>query len=218
MRAVRPLVAPALVALALLVTGCSSGGDDAAASPTPTPEATVEETPTPTPTPTPLTGAACLVGSWDVDQASLAAGLQQTVAADGTVGEVQTAGATWISFDGTSTTLTYESQSLTVTMDVEGQQLGTTLAFTGPLSGAYTATDTELTVPAVDTSGVAQTLSFTLDGAPFEMPAEESGADEYQGIDLTGTQSYTCTEQELVLVSPAADGAPETQQLLRRRA
>ncbi|GEA87487.1 hypothetical protein [Cellulomonas cellasea] len=122
-----------------------------------------------------------------MDQASLAAGLQQTVAADGTVGEVQTAGATWISFNGA-------------------------------LSGAYTATDTEITVPAVDTSGVAQALSFTLDGAPFEMPAEESGADEYQGIDLTGTQSYTCTEQELVLVSPAADGAPETQQLLRRRA
>jgi hypothetical protein len=206
------------VALALLVTGCSSDGDDTAATPTPTPEATVEETPTPTPAPTPLTAAECLVGSWDLDQASLAAGLQQTIAADGTVGEVQPAGASWLSFDGSAVTLTYESQSLTVTMNADGQQLDTTLAFDGPLTGTYTATDSQITVPAADTSTVTQVVSFTLNGEPFEMPAEESGANEYQGIDLTGTQAYTCTEQELVLVTPAAEGAPETQQLLRRRA
>ena len=203
----------------LLLAACSGGGGE----PTPAPDDDViEETTEPSEPPEEdddaagSGGAACLEGDWEADvdvireNAISVPGL-----AEFSVDAVVT-GTSLTTFDGSTMTTVYSDQQTDMSWAIEGQQFRTVTRYDGTIIGAYTATDGELTIASVDTSGLTFESTTSVNGEPFELPGIEETIES--GFGLGGTSTYTCTDDEL-RIQPMAEGVDTSTfvSLLHRR-
>lgn len=201
-RLARLLSTPALGVL--LLAACSGGGGE----PTPSPDV-MEESPEPT---EPAEdddaaagsgGAACLVGEWEADvdvirQNAVSAPGLEAFGAEGVV-----TGTSVTTFDGSTMTTVYDNQQTELSWTLEGQEFRTVAAYDGTISGAYTATDGELSITAVDTSGLTFSSTTFVNGEPFELPGI---AEEIEGgFAMGGESTFTCAGGEL-RIQPVVEG------------
>jgi len=155
--------------------------------------------------------ASCVVGDWDIPNSSLMAGVkygfQQSSQPTDPTPQVEIEGSQWARLDGATLTTTYEHIVLHITIATEGGTLEEFATITGSTTQDYSAGDGTLWSGQNDVSGLAVTMSFTLDGQPFDFP----GSDETAGqmVDALrrsgGTSHVTCTATTLHQV-PVAGG------------
>lgn len=228
MRLNRTLVAPLALGGLLLLTACSGGAapdegekDDRSAA--------VEETGTPAkdePTEEPEAeesddvaaseGAACLVGTWDVDIEALrenTLGGPEMAALDP---QITITGESWVEITGSTMNTEYRDQLTEVSMTVDDQTIVSRTTYDGVSTSSYTATDTELTVSDVDISGLEITSSSIINGEEMAIPGLDDV--ESMGIELGGVSTYTCSGDEL-RITPQVDGMDTSGfvQVLNRR-
>ena len=210
----RAALAPLALAGVLTLTACS-GSSSAGSTETPKPEksasATPEAEPTETPEPTeePLAGAECLEGTWGADLDSVKQAALEAFGNAELAPTMEITGDSTTTFDGSAMTAQYNQQSMTMSMDVEGQSMVIALVLDGTVAGTYTATDTTVTVNDVDTSGFTFTTSATVDGEVLEMPADDDLTSTL-GAAAGGTSAYTCDATTLTLTPEGQDAVSET--------
>lgn len=191
------MLAPALGVL--LLAGCSGGGGDP--EPTASPEDVVAETTEPSESPDDddaaagSVGAACLEGDWDADIDTIRANAVTVPGLAELNAVAAVTGTSTTSFDGGTMTTVYRDQQTELSWSIEGQEFRTFTEYDGTIVGAYTATDSDLTITDVDTSGLVFDSSTIVDGEPFQLPGIEESIEE--GFALGGTSTYTCTGDEL---------------------
>lgn len=202
-RSAQLLFAPALGVL--LLAACAGGGDEPTATPDDVAAETTEasEPPEDEEAAAGAGGAACLEGEWEADVDVIA---QNAVAAPGLeqyAAEAVVTGTSITTFDGSLMTTVYSDQTTDVSWSLGGQQVQTVVGYDGTITGAYTTTDTELTITSVDTSGLTFESSTLLNGQPFDL----TGVTDAVADALTqgGTSTYTCTGDEL-RIQPIAEG------------
>lgn len=215
MRPSRSLTAPVLVGSLFLLTACSgqspddTGTGSGTSTEAPADEENEEEAPAD------LTGAECLEGSWLGDSEAMR---EAALSAPG-VGElnptIEITGESVTTFDGGTMTTEYQEQESMITLELEGQEFVSSTSYDGTVTAAYTATDTEVTVTDIDTSGLTASSSSLVDGEEIEVP----GLDEVEnmGIELGGTSTYTC-EGDTLTMEAQYEGEPTgiVQTLTRR--
>lgn len=205
LRTHRALVLPAVGGL-LLLGACSAGetleaDDEATPSADATEDASAsaddEEAATGAPG-----GAACLEGDWAVDLDSL---LETTLTAPGLEAldpEIEVTGDSTVTFADGAFTVSYDDQVTTLTWAMEDQQFSTVSGFDGELTGSYEATDTEVTLSGVDSSGVTLTNTTTVNGEEVDLGTDQAVTDAFS---MGGTSTYECTDDELRL-TPVVEG------------
>jgi hypothetical protein len=153
----------------------------------------------------------CVVGDWDIPVSSLMMGvklgLQQNPEVADAAPEVDFQGAQWARLDGATLTTTYEHLVMHITMTVDGRRLEEFATVTGSTTQPYTVAGDLLTTGQIDVTGAAVTMSFTLDGQPFDFPGSGDAADQMLDILRAsgGTSRVTCTPTTLHQV-PLAGG------------
>ena len=142
----------------LLLAACSGGGGEPTASPD---DDVAEETTEPSEPPEDdddatagSGGAACLEGDWEADVDVIEQNAVSAPGLDVFGAEAVVTGTSMTSFDGSTMTTVYSDQKTEVSWALEGQQVQTVAGYDGTITGAYTATDTELTITSIDTSGL----------------------------------------------------------------
>lgn len=199
------ILAPALGVL--LLAACSGGGGEPTVSPV---GDVVDEAPEPSEEPEAEDddaagsgGAACLEGDWEADVEVIR---ENTVTAPGLAefGAVAVVtGTSTTSFDGSTMTTVYSDQQTELSWAIEGQEFRTLTRYDGTLTGAYTATDGELTITSVDTSALTFESTTFANGAPIDLPGVNEAIEE--ALALGGTSSFSCTDDEL-RIQPIAAG------------
>ncbi|HEY3546185.1 MAG TPA: hypothetical protein VGK17_08845 [Propionicimonas sp.] len=215
-------MAPLALTGVLLLSACASKADAGATTPSATedaPAATASAEPTPTETIEPAVdvtaGAECLKGQWTTDVEAAKAAALAAFAQDPTITPtVDLTGDGWTTFDGATMTEVYQQQTVTVSAESEGQAFVMTITLDGTLTGPYTATDTAVTVSAVDTSAMTMTMTATLNGEPLELPPTTDLSSV--GADAGGTSTYTCAGPTLTMTATDTGAAAVTQTLTRR--
>lgn len=200
-RSARLVLVPALGVL--LLAACSGGGGEPTVSPDAMEESPESEPPEEDDTAAGSGGAACLEGEWEADLAVLEA---NSINAPGLAefnAEAVVTGASTTTFDGTTMTTVYNEQQTDLSWALEGQEFRTVVAYDGTITGAYTATDGELTIPSPDVSGLTFESTTFVNGEAVELPGVIDAVEE--GLALGGTSSYTCAGDEL-RIQPIAEG------------
>ena len=218
----RPAVA--VLAAALLLAGCTGGGDG---DPSPSGSSTKDRGSSPTPSVSgdaspdagavESDGAACLVGEWDSDVSALASTMEEALAGYGGTATSTVTGDSVLAFDGSKLSATYTDLTIAVNIDIEGQEMVMTIAMNGTADGPYTATDTSLKVESFDASAITQKISVTVGGEALEFPTDSLGdvaGDADSG--LLGTSTYVCIDDEL-RTTPDIEGGEDYTQVLTRR-
>ena len=193
-RSQRFLLAPAVGLL--LLAACS--GDPEPAEPT---EPAMTESPTAEPPEdddedaTASGGAACLEGEWEADLDVIGQNAISAWGLDGIGADVVVTGTAVMTLDGSTMTSVYDDQQVEVSWSLEDVQWTMAVGYDGTAHGAYTATDTELTITVSDISGVTFETSTHVNGEPVELPGftDSIVAEFTMGADAT----YTCTAEEL---------------------
>jgi hypothetical protein len=204
---------PVVLAAMLLLTACDSHAAATSApivptvvpttpAPTRTPQPTNTPTPTntpaPTPTPTPISGAACLVGKWQVED------LSKYVASLAVPGQVLSeSGPITYQFDPNGQAqITVDHFTMKVKAPVQGLTLSLDVVIDGDVTALYTGTSDQLAFSNVqldDLTVSAGTGKRTLfSGTPSEM------ADLF-GLSLDplfNTSTYACRGDVLKYTPP----------------
>lgn len=147
-------------------------------------------------------GAACLEGAWEVDLDSL---LETTLSAPGLEAldpEIEVTGGSTVTFADGTFTAAYDNQVTTMSWAMEDQEFSTVSGFDGELTGTYEATDAELTMSDIDTSGVTLTNTTTVNGEEIDLGTDQAVADAFS---MGGTSTFECTDEELRL-TPVVEG------------
>lgn len=153
----------------------------------------------------------CVVGDWDIPDSSLMMGvklgLQQNPEVADAAPDVDFQGAQWARLDGATLTTTYEHLVMHITMTVDDKRLEEFATVTGSTTQPYTVAGDLLTTGQIDVTGAAVTMSFTLDGQPFDFPGSGDAADQMLDVLRAsgGTSRVTCTPTTLHQV-PLAGG------------
>jgi hypothetical protein len=172
--------------------------------PTRTPQPT--NTPAPTFTPTPISGAACLVGTWQVDD------LSSYLASLGVAGQVQSeSGPITYQFDQSGQArVTVDHFTLKVTVPVQGLSLNLTVVIDGEAAARYTAQSHQLAFADVQLDGLTVSAGTgkreLFAGTPTEM------ADLF-GLSLDplfNTSTYACRGDVLTYTPPFQDASAVT--------
>jgi hypothetical protein len=148
-------------------------------------------------------GAACLEGEWEADvdvmeeNAVTAPGLAEFDAVAVVTGTSTT------TFDGAVMTTVYNDQQTDVSWALQGQEFRTVASYDGTIVGAYTATDTEITIASPDTSGLTFDSATLVNGDPMELPGVAEAVEV--GLAQGGTSTYTCAGDEL-RIQPISEG------------
>lgn len=213
--------AAACLALAAVLTGCSTGAGNAPADAAPTSPAA--PTPTPSPTPTVPASVQCLEGgTWVVDNdrdAQLFAEGLGTAATD--VAASRAGEATWVFADGvlTRTFTAWQRTFSAVLVAAPGSpQVTETQTLDGTTTATYEATATDVVTQAADVAGLTITVAATRNGAPVEF--DDSGSNAREGEQRAGSWGFTCDGETLLLAERNEDGTlaqTSGTTLLRRR-
>lgn len=202
------VVAP-LAAVALLLGGCSGGGDDAdadepsAEASTPTEEETTEPADEETEDATASEGAACVEGTWVTDAEAQA---EQTTAALGMsdIGaQASVTGDSLTTIDGSSMTTEYRDQVVEVSWELEGQEFRLVNSWSGTLTGTIEVAADQVVISGVDASGLQMTYETYVNGELLDVPGLEDIP--LSGFAAGGTSTYTCAGDELRLTPVVED-------------
>ena len=207
----RALVVPIAVGGLLVLGACSAGEtlEEPEESATPSEDA-VEDEPTSeedtgsedTAATGASQGAACLEGDWEVDLESI---LDATLSAPGLAElapEIDVTGTSTVTFADGAFSTAYTDQTVTMSWAMEEQEFSNVTAQDGTMTGTYEATDTEVTMSDLDTSGVTFTNVTTINGEEVDLGAADAAQDAFS---VGGTSTYECTDDELRL-TPVVDG------------
>ncbi len=172
--------------------------------PTGTPRPT--NTPAPTNTPTPISGAACLVGKWQVED------LLSYVTSLGVQGQVQNdSGPITYQFDRNGQArVTVNHFTMKVKVPVQGLSLNLTVVIDGDATARYTAKSDQLAFSNVQLDGLQVSAGTgkreLFSGTPAEM------ADLF-GLSLDplfNTSTYSCRGDTLKYIPPLQNAAEVT--------
>lgn len=210
-RRLAPLSAAAVVlaALTLGVTGCAPEPEGPTASGSATPSASPSASASASATPTPTedaTGAACLVGEWEMGQADLEEfynDINALMAGAGVTFSPEGSAALTLGDDGTFTW----APNAVVTANASGTTILVTLG--GTITGTYTATDTRIATDTESTAGLQ--ISATINGEPTDAGAI---SEQIGGAPITDA-AYTCSADTATFETSVADGSATT--ILHRR-
>lgn len=172
-------------------------GGTASASTVPAPDASSAPTPGTTPTGPTIDPAACLAGTWSMDQGSL----------ERFFGDVNTAmsgsGATFSPTGSATLTLTSDGRvTWAPAATIDASVAGTTVLISvgGSTDGSFTATADRISSGATSSGGL--TVTATINGSPTD-----PGPIAQQLVESPATDaSYTCTADTLTLVSSVGAG------------
>lgn len=200
MRRTSALAATAITAL--LLTACTDGagtspdgsgasGQDEGPGNDAGPPAAVPQTPA---------TEECVLGTWQLDLATMQADLQELLAGGAGSGvEVDVAGSTTYEFAaGGRFGATVESSS-SIAMSADGDELTSTSTSAGELTGTWTLVDGVLTIADVDPTDLAVTTTATLDDEPLDVPAG-SAEDAIEALPPTSSDA-ACDDGALALVT-----------------
>ena len=206
---------------ALALTGCTAEETPAPSATEPPPSASSEEDPADDAPDEPADeagsggGADCLEGRW-VPPADRQEQTVLDAPGMGDMGaEVSVSSDAYLVLEDGQMRSEYEDQTTEVRLTVEGQEIVTSTTWDGVITGSYTATDTELTVTDVDSSGATLESTSTVNGEDLELPDQSATLDET--FELGGTSTYTCDDTTLTL-TPQVEGVDTTgfQQVFTR--
>lgn len=163
-----------------------------------------------------LAGAQCLEGTWEMDLTSVAETTKAAMSFTGMETEVEMTGTALVTFEADGSYLVEQSDlTTTMTMQVEGSEVYSSVTENGPVPGRYEADETHVTISDLDRSAVELgDPVVTIDGVPFEDMAGMSPED--MGLDGAGegTSRYECSADELVLTTELEDlGLPASVDL-----
>lgn len=214
-----------LVAAALLLAGCSGGGDDAKPSTSPAADATqgsdkgsdkggggAEDAGD-----VASEGAGCLQGEWVADMASQAAQAKDALAAAGVDGTLDFSGGVTMTFSGDTVTYTYAKQVTDITMAAEGQNVRTVMTLDGTVAGTFTATDTDATVTVTDASGVTMDMKMFMGDTPIDAGLDGYSDAAREGMQTTSVLAYTCAGDTLTMALPNASLGSGVETQLHRK-
>lgn len=148
-------------------------------------------------------GAGCLEGDWEADIDVMEANAVNAPGLAAFGGVATVSGTSFTTFDGSMTTSVYDNQSTEVTWSLNGQEYRTVATYDGTLRGAYTVTDTELTMTDVDITELTVESTSFVDGAPLALPGVSESV--RTALEAGGTSAYTCSGDELRLEPIVAD-------------
>lgn len=205
----QPLSAAAVVlaGLAFALAGCApepaGPTPSGSASTAPSASATASATPTPTEE---ATGAACLVGEWEMGQAELDEfynDINALMAGAGVTFSPEGSAALTLGDDGTFTW----APNAVVTAQASGTAIIVTLG--GTITGTYTATGDRIATDTESTTGLQ--ISATINGEPTDAGAI---SEQIGGAPITDA-AYTCTADTATFETAVGDGSATT--ILHRR-
>lgn len=170
-------------------------------SPTRTSTPQPTKSPTPTFTPTPISGAACLVGTWQVDD------LSSYLAALGVAGQVQSeSGPITYQFDQSGQArVTVDHFTLKVTVPVQGLSLNLTVVIDGEAAARYTAQSNQLAFSDVQLDGLTVSAGTGKRELFAGTPAEMADLFGLSLDPLFNTAAYQCRADTLAYTPPFQD-------------
>lgn len=159
---------------------------------------------------------ACITGSWSTDATTLEQMLLATLVPVTDEPTVQITGDFATTYENGNVTTTYKNQVTTTSFMAAGATYESKSVINGTFTGQFTATDTQLTIMDVDTSGLTMESESTQDGAPLDVSGTVAAT--LAGLQAGGTFLYTCSEEELTMdeIVAGADASNDTDVLRRR--
>ena len=194
----------ALLILAVLASACGGEPSDTPESPTSSPGDPVATTESES-----ASSDACLVGTWQIDPASMdmnkVEGIQDIPNAEFSVGE--SSGRALIAFEPDGTALqTFEDFSITINASVSGIQMSVRNDYSGTATGTYTVQGDRI---AMEPGDADLSIAVSVNGgAPTNNPMGlESVFEEGE----RGRTAFTCSADELMfnIHSPDSAGGEE---------
>jgi hypothetical protein len=204
----RLLSIAAVAALGFTLASCAGGEGDENTAPDAGSGSTTEQTEAAeseaaTTDEAAATGAECLIGTWEMTPEAAEA---QALAALGGEGEITVEGTSTVTFDAETYTLTSDVSS-TFDVTMEGTPIQGTTTTQGSYVMGYTADDTTVTFGDVVSADGA--IVTDMGAGPTEIDFATS-AEAATGL----SQTYTCTDTELTMVSSV--GGVELEQVYTR--
>lgn len=160
-------------------------------------------------------GDDCVIGSWVSDTEGLTRQMEKLMGDTLEGAKVSATGDIVTTFDGSKATAAYNAFTVTFNVTQNGMDMVMNLGFDGAATTTYTATGGQLTLGAMDMSGVK--VSYTAKVGDQTMDLSDQLGDQMNGVGTSAgaTSSFTCDATTLTTTT-AAGGAEMTQVYKRK--
>lgn len=166
------------------------------------PAVTTSSAPSPTTTDAAVVGAACLVGTWNLDSEAFLAGITDAMRGEETPGDFRYLDGTYRLALGDDGSVSERREDWTFVVTTDSGDLVMTVNTRA--QGTYAADGEELTL---DMDRLPSDVEMLVDGVPLDLPGGAAPA-EIPDVSFTNS-TYTCTADAMVVT---ADGMPSTWQ------
>lgn len=166
----------------------------------------------------------CVQGDWDIPNSTVLMGVKEAMLANpqsaGMSPQVDIQGGQWARLGPSSLSTTFDNLVIHITLTTQGRQLDEFATLSGTTTQTYTVVGDVMTVGATDVGGLTVTMTFQLDGQPFEFPGSAETAEQMRTMlgSSGGAVQVACTPTTMRQVPIVnGQGVPEMASELARR-